>query len=83
MMSPLFIQYINMDGVVREIKPRIEREGAKLESFLTNLFMDNPVLLAESEEKLQKVVNELYMVCKRMKLKMNTGKRKVVASERR
>ncbi len=35
------------------------------------------MLLAESEGDLQRVVNELYSVCKRRKLKVNAGKSKV------
>ncbi len=37
----------------------------------------------ESEEDLQRVVNEFYSVCKRRKLKVNAGKSKVMVFERR
>ncbi len=40
-------------------------------------------MLAESERNLQRVVNELYSVCKRRKLKVNTGKSKVMVFDRR
>ncbi len=39
--------------------------------------------MAESERDLQRVVNEFYSVCKKRKLKVNAGKRKVMVSERR
>ncbi len=41
------------------------------------------MLLAESEGDLQRVVKEFYSVCKRRKLKVNTGKSKVMVFERR
>ncbi len=41
------------------------------------------MLLAESEVDLQRVVNEFFGVCKRRKLKVNTGKSKVMVFERR
>ncbi len=43
-------------------------------SVVTCLSADDTVLLAESEVNQQKVVNEFYSVCKRRKLKVNTGK---------
>ncbi len=41
------------------------------------------MLLAESKEDSQRVVNEFYSVCKRRKLKLNAGKSKVMVFERR
>ncbi len=41
------------------------------------------MLLAESEEDLQRAVNEFYSVCKRKKLKVNAGKSKVMVFEKR
>ncbi len=41
------------------------------------------VRLAESEGDSQRVVHEFYNVCKRRKLKVNTGKSKVMVFERR
>ncbi len=52
-------------------------------SVVTCLFADDTVLLAESEGDLQRVVNEIYSVCKRRKLKVNAGKSKVMVFERR
>ncbi len=43
-------------------------------SVVTCLFVDDTVLLAESEGDLLRVVNEFYSVCKRRKLKVNAGK---------
>ncbi len=40
-------------------------------------------MLAESKRDLQRVVNEFYCVCKKRKLKVNTGKSKVMVFERR
>ena len=36
------------------------------------------LLLIESEEELQRVVDEFYSVCTRSKLKVNAGKSKVI-----
>ncbi len=41
------------------------------------------MLLAQSEGNLQRVVKKFYSVCKRRKLKMNTGKKTVMVFERR
>ncbi len=54
-----------------------------LPDVVTCLFTDDTMLLAESEGDLQRVVNEFYSVCKRRKLKVNSGKSKVVVFERR
>ncbi len=51
--------------------------------FVTCLFVDDTMLLAESEGDLQRVVNEFCSVCKRRKLKVNTGKSKVMVFERK
>ncbi len=48
-------------------------------SVVTCLFVDDTVLLAESERDL----HEFYSVCKRKKLKVNAGKSKVMVFERR
>ncbi len=50
---------------------------------VTCLSADDTVLLAESEEDLQRVVNKFYSVWKRRKLKVNAGKSKVMVFERR
>ncbi len=41
---------------------------------VASLYVDDTVLLAESEEMLQRIVNEFDRKCKRRKLKVNTGK---------
>ncbi len=88
MMSPWLFN-IFMDGCMRKIKCKVVNAVAKLRlngeawSVVTCLFADDTVLLAKSEENLHRVVNELYSVCKRRKLKVNTGKSKVIVFERR
>ena len=47
------------------------------------LFPDDTVLYADSEEGLQKVMNEIYCVCTGRNLKVNAGKSKVMVFERR
>ena len=42
------------------------------------LFKDDAVLIAVSEVCLQKMVNEMGVVCRRMKLKENVNKSKVM-----
>ncbi len=78
-MSPWLFN-IFMDGCMREIKCKVVNMGAKLRlngevwSVVTCLFANDTVLLAEIEVDLQTVVNEFYSVCKRRKLKVNSGK---------
>ncbi len=68
---------------------KVLNAGAKLKlngevlSVVTCLFVDDTVLLAESEGDLQRVVNEFCSVCKRRKLKVNAGKSKMIVFERR
>ncbi len=50
---------------------------------VTCLFVGDTVLLTESKGDFQRVENEFYSVCKRRKLKVNTGKSKVMVFERR
>ncbi len=72
MMSPWLFN-IFMDGCIREMKRKVVNVGAKLRlngeiwSVTTCPFADDTVLLAESEGDLERVVNELYNVCKRRK----------------
>ncbi len=47
------------------------------------LFVDDTVVLSESEKKLQRVVDEFYNVCWRRKPKANVGKSKMMISERK
>ena len=83
-MSPwLFNLY--MDGVVREVSARVEGKGAKMMSaggreweLCQVLFADDTALVADSEEKLQKLVDEFGRVCERRKLKVNVNKSKVM-----
>ena len=83
-MSPwLFIVY--MDGVVREVNVRVLRRGLELLSanggrFEINqmLFADDTALVADSEDKLGRLVSEFGRVCERRKLRMNVGKSKVL-----
>ena len=42
------------------------------------LFADDTVLVADSEEKLYRLVSEFGRVCKRRKLRVNVGKSKVM-----
>ena len=87
-MSPwLFNVY--MDGVIREMKAKSGNVGAKMLEdenewwMITSLFADDTVLFAESEQELQRVVNEFYNVCMRRNLKVNCDKSKVMVFERR
>ncbi len=45
---------------------------------IASLFADGTVLLADSERKLQRVVDEFYRVCMRRMLRVNAGKSKVM-----
>ena len=83
-MSPwLFNVY--MDGVVREVTVRVLGKGLELLSanggrFEINqlLFADDTALVANSEEKLCRLVSEFGRVCERRKLRVNVGKSKVM-----
>ena len=87
-MSPwLFNVY--MDGVVREVNVRVIGKGLVLLSangrrFEINqlLFADDTALVADSEKKLCRLVNEFGRVCKRRKLRVNVGKSKVMRRSR-
>ena len=46
------------------------------------LFADDPALVADSEEKLCRLVNEFARVCERRKLRVNVGKSKVMSCSR-
>ena len=82
-MSPwLFTVY--MDGVVREVNVWVLGKGLELLSvnggrFEINqlLFADDTALVADSEEKLGKLVSEFGRVCERRKLRVNVGNSKV------
>ena len=87
-MSPwLFNVY--MDGVVREVEARVfgrgvelvEEDGQRWELGQL-LFADDTALLADSEEKLCRLVDEFGRVCDRRKLRVNVGKSKVMRCTR-
>ncbi len=67
-MSPWLFS-VFMDGCMREMKVKVENIGARLKLYecdwtvVVSLFADNTVLLADSERKLQEVVDEFYKVC--------------------
>ena len=78
-MSPwLFNPY--MDGVVRKVNVRVLGKGPELLSvnggrFEINrlLFADDTALVADSEEKLCRLIREFGRVCERRKLRVNEG----------
>ena len=80
---------VYVDGVVREVNVRVL--GKKLELLIANdgrfeinqlLFADDTALVADSEEKLCRLVNEFGGVCERRKLRVNVGKGKVTRCSR-
>ena len=87
-MSPwLFNVYI--DSVVREVNGRVLGKGLELLSangiwFEINLllFADDTALVADSEERLCRLVGEFGRVCERRKLRVNVGKSKVMRCSR-
>ena len=87
-MSPwLFNLY--MDGVVREVNVRVLGKGLELLSanggrfeIKQLLFADDTALLADSEEKLCRLVSEFGRICERRKLRVNAGKSKVMRCSR-
>jgi len=86
-MSPwLFNMY--MDGVVREVNARVLGEGCELwkgnERMRLNqlLFADDAAIVADSVEKLQRIVVEFGRVCERRKLTVNVDKCKVMRCAR-
>ena len=87
-MSPwLFNVY--MDGVVREVNVRVLGKRCELLSanggkFGINqlLFADDTARVADSEEKLCRLVSEFGIVCERRKLRVNVGKSKVMRCSR-
>ena len=80
---------VHMDGVVREVNVRVLGKGLELLSangsrFEINqlLFTDDTALVADSEEKLYRLVSEFGRVCERRKLEVNVGKSKVMRCSR-
>ena len=87
-MSPLLFN-VYMDGVVREVNVRVLGKGLELLSanggrFEINqlLFSDDTALVADSEDKLCRLVSEFGRVCERRKLEVNVGKSKVMRFSR-
>ena len=84
MLSPwLFTVY--MDGVVREVNFKVL--GKRLELLSANggrfeinqlLFADDTALVADSEDKLCRLVSEFGRVCERTQLRVNVGKSKLM-----
>ena len=75
--------------MVREVNVRMLGKGLELLSanggrFQINqlLFADDTALVADSEEKLCRLVSEFGRVCDRRKLKVNVGKSKVMRCSR-
>ncbi len=84
----LWLFNIYMDGCIREMKVRVRDLGARLnvrgveQPLVAGLYVDDTVLLAESEGMLQWTVDEFGRVCKRRKFKVNAGNSKVMVLER-
>ncbi len=84
----LWLFSIYVDGCIREMKVRVRDLSARLsvrgveQPWVAGLYADDTVLFAESEEVLQRIVDELDRICKRRKLKVNTSKSKVMVFER-
>ena len=86
-MSPwLFNVY--MDDVVREVNVRVLGKGSELLSAnggrfeINQLLFADTALVADSEEKLCRLVSKFGRVCKRRKLRVNVGKSKVMRCSR-
>ena len=83
------VVYVYMDGVVRVVNVRVLGKGLELLSanggrFEINqlLFADATALVADSEEKLCRLVSEFGRVWERRKLRVNIGKSKVMRCSR-
>ena len=75
--------------LLREVNVRVLGKGLELLSanggrfeISQLLFADDTALVAESEEKLCRLVNEFGRVCERRKLRVNVGKSKVMRCSR-
>ena len=78
-----------MDGVVREVNVWVLWKMMELLSaddgrfeIIQLLFADDTALVADSEEKLCRLVCEFGGVCERRKLRVNVGKSKVMRCSR-
>ena len=86
--SPLLFN-VYMDGVVREVNVRVLGKVSELLSVNGGrleinqlLYADDTALVADSEEKLCRLVSEFGRVCKRRKFRVNVGKSKVMRCSR-
>ena len=87
-MSPL-LSNIYIDAVVCEVNVRMLGKGLELLSangrrfeISQLLFVDATALVADSEEKLCRLVSEFSRVCERRKLRVNVRKSKVMRCSR-
>ncbi len=77
-----------MDGCIRKMKVGVRDLGARRnvkgveQPLVAGLYVDDTVLLAESEGMLQRIVDEFDRVCRRRKLKVNADKSKVMVFEK-
>ena len=84
-MSPWLFN-VFMDGVMKEVRERVGDVGATLWDARRNcewkvewlMFADDTVLVGDSKEKLERLVQEFGSVCRRWKLTVNEGKSKVM-----
>ena len=77
-MMSIWLLYVYMDGVVREVNVRVLGKGLELLSenggrFEINqlLFADDTAMVADSEEKLCRLVSEFGRVCERRKFRVS------------
>ncbi len=86
-MSPWLLN-IHRDGYIREMRVGIWGLVASLnvrcveQPVVAGLYVDDTVLLAESEGMLQRTVDEFDRVCERRKLTVNAGKSKMMVFDR-
>merc|ERR1712002_424994 len=84
-MSPWLFN-IFMDGVMKEVRERVGDDGAILWDARRNcgwkvewlMFAGDTVLVGDSKEKMERLVQEFGSVCRRWKLTVNAGKSKVM-----
>ncbi len=61
-----------MKDVVQDLGSRLKVRGVE-QPVVAGLYVDDTMLLAESEGMLQRIVDEFNKVCKRRKLKVYAG----------
>ena len=86
---PPWLFNVFMGGVVRKMNARVLGKGLELLSvndcrFGINrlLLADDTALVADSEQKLCRLVNEFGRVCERRKSRVNVGKSKIMRCSR-